>query len=54
MMQLELGLQAPPEAAQLPLEQIPPAQQEALTQRLALLIAKTAVAAPPAQEQADE
>jgi len=53
-MQLELPLQAPPQAAQLPWEQIPPAQQQALTQRLALLIAKTIVAAPLVQEHTDE
>lgn len=53
-MQLELGLQTPPEAAQLPWEQIPPAQQEALTQRLALLIAKATIATPRAQEHANE
>ncbi|MEJ8852260.1 hypothetical protein [Variovorax rhizosphaerae] len=53
-MQLELVLETPPEAAQAPWEQFDPAQQEALIQRLALLIAKTAVAAPRAQEQGDE
>lgn len=53
-MQLELVLQAPPEAAQALWEQFDPAQQEALTQRLALLIAKAAVAVPHAQEPGDE
>jgi len=53
-MQLELVLETPPEAAQALWEQFDPAQQEALIQRLALLIAKTAVAAPRAQEQGDE
>ena len=35
-------------------EQFDPAQQEALIQRLALLIAKAAVAAPHAEEHGDE
>jgi hypothetical protein len=53
-MQLELVLETPPEAAQALWEQFDPAQQEALIQRLALLIAKAAVAAPQAEEQGDE
>jgi hypothetical protein len=53
-MQLELVLEAPHEAAQALWEQFDPAQQEALIQRLALLIAKAAVAAPHAEEQGDE
>ena len=53
-MQLELVLEAPPEAAQALWEQFDPAQQEALIQRLALLIVKAAVAAPHAQEHGDE
>jgi len=53
-MQLELVLETPHEAAQALWEQFDPAQQEALIQRLALLIAKAAVAAPRAQEQGDE
>jgi hypothetical protein len=53
-MQLELVLEAPPEAVQALWEQFDPAQQEALIQRLAPLIAKAAVAAPRAQEQGDE
>jgi len=53
-MQLELVLETPPEAAQTLWEQFDSAQQEALIQRLALLIAKTPVAAPRAQEQGDE
>ena len=52
-MQLELVLEAAPDAVQMVWEQFDPAQQEALIQRLALLIAKT-VAAPRAQEQGDE
>ena len=52
-MQLELVLEVPPEAQAL-WEQFDPAQQEALIQRLALLIAKAAVAAPHAEEQGDE
>ena len=53
-MQLELVLEAPPEVAQALWEQFDPAQQEALVQRLALLIAKAAVAAPHAEEHGDE
>ena len=53
-MQLELVLEASPEASQMLWEQFDPAQQEALIQRLALLIAKAAVAAPHAEEQGDE
>jgi hypothetical protein len=53
-MQLELVLEAPPEAAQALWEQFDPAHQEALIQRLALLIVKAAVAAPHAEEQGDE
>lgn len=53
-MQLELVLEVLPEAAQALWEQFDPAQQEALIQRLALLIVKAAVAAPRAQEQGDE
>jgi hypothetical protein len=53
-MQLELVLHAPPEAAQALWEQFDPAQQEALIERLALLIAKAAVAAPRAEEHGDE
>ena len=53
-MQLELVLEAPPEAVQALWEQFDPVQQEALIQRLALLIAKTAVAAPHAEEHGDE
>jgi hypothetical protein len=54
-MQLELVLEAPPEAAQAALwEQFDPAQQEALIRRLALLIVKAAIAAPHAEEQGDE
>ncbi len=53
-MQLELVLGAPSEAAQSLWEQFDPAQQEALIQRLALLIAKAAVAAPHAEERGDE
>jgi len=53
-MQLELVLHAPAEAAQALWEQFDPAQQELLIQRLALLIAKAAVAAPQAEEQGDE
>ena len=53
-MQLELVLQAPPEATQVLWEQFDPAQQEALIRRLALLIVKAAVAAPRAQEHGDE
>lgn len=52
-MQLELVLEAPPEAHSL-WEQFEPTQQEALIQRLALLIAKAAVAAPHAEEHGDE
>ena len=53
-MQLELVLEAPPEAAQALWEQFDPAQQEALIQRLALVIAKAAVATPHAEEHDDE
>lgn len=53
-MQLELVLEAPPEVAQALWAQFDPAQQEALIQRLALLIAKAAVVAPHAEEQGDE
>jgi hypothetical protein len=53
-MQLELALDAPLEAAQALWEQFDPAHQEALVQRLALLIVKAAVAAPHAEEQGDE
>ena len=53
-MQFELALEAPPEAAQALWEQFEPTQQEALIQRLALLIAKAASAAPHAQEHGDE
>jgi hypothetical protein len=53
-MQLELVLEALPEAAWALWEQFDPAQQEALIQRLALLIAKAAVQAPHAAEQGDE
>jgi hypothetical protein len=53
-MQLELVLEAPPAAALALWEQFDRAQQEALVQRLALLIAKAAVAAPHAQEHGDE
>lgn len=53
-MQLELVLEAPPEVVQALWEQFEPAQQEALIQRLALLLAKAAVAAPHAQEHGDE
>jgi hypothetical protein len=53
-MQLELVLEASPEAVRVLWEQLEPAQQEALIQRLALLIAKVAVAAPHAEEQGDE
>ena len=53
-MQLELPLQAPPEATQALWEQFDPALQEALIQRLALLIAKAAVAASHAEEHGDE
>jgi hypothetical protein len=53
-MQLELVREAPPEAAQELWEQFDPAQQEALIQRLALLILKAAVTAPHAEEQGDE
>ena len=53
-MQLELVLEASPEAAQMLWAQFDPAQQEALIQRLALLIARAAVAAPHAEEQGDE
>ena len=52
-MQLELVLQAPPPAQAL-WEQFDPAQQEALLQRLAMLIARAVVAAPPVQEHGDE
>lgn len=53
-MQLELVLEAAPEAVQALWDQFNPAQQEALLQRLALLLVKAAVAAPHAQEQGDE
>jgi hypothetical protein len=53
-MQLELVLEAPPEAAQALWEQFDPAQQEALIQRLALLIAKAAVAVPRSEEPGDD
>ena len=53
-MQLELVLEAQPDAAQALWEQFDPAQQEALVQRLALLIVKAAVVAPCAEEQGDE
>jgi hypothetical protein len=53
-MQLELVLVAAPEAEQALWEQFDPAQQQALIQRLALLIVKAAVAAPHAQEDGDE
>ena len=53
-MQLELVLEAAPEAAQALWEQFDPAQQQALIQRLALLIAKAGVAAPHVEEQGDE
>jgi len=53
-MQLELVLETPREAAQALWEQFDPAQQEALIQRLALLIVKAAVAVPYAQEHGDE
>lgn len=53
-MQLELVLEAPPEAAQVLWDQFNPAHQEALTQRLALLFAKAAIAAPHAEEQGNE
>lgn len=53
-MQFELVLETPPEAAQALWEQLAPAQQEALIQRLALLIAKAVAAAPHAEEQGDE
>ncbi|MFO1330929.1 MAG: hypothetical protein U1E95_00490 [Rubrivivax sp.] len=53
-MQLELVLEAPPEAAQALWEQFDPARQEALIQRLALLIAKAAVAPAHAEEHGDE
>jgi hypothetical protein len=53
-MQFELVLEPPPEAAQALWEQFDPVQQETLIQRLALLIAKAAVAAPPAEEDGDE
>ena len=53
-MQLELVLETRPESTQALWEQLDPAQQEALIQRLALLIDKAAGAAPHAQEQDDE
>jgi hypothetical protein len=53
-MQLELVLEAPTEAVQALWEQFDPAQQEALIERLALLIAKAAGAAPRAEEHGDE
>jgi hypothetical protein len=53
-MQLELVLEAPPEAVQALWEQFDPAQQEALIQRLALLIAKAARAAPHVEGHGDE
>jgi len=53
-MQLELVLEAPPEAVRALWEQFDPAQQKALIERLALLIAKAAVAAPHSEEQGDE
>jgi hypothetical protein len=52
-MQLELVLEAPPEAQAL-WEQFDPAQQEALIQRLALLITKAADAQAHAEEHDDE
>ena len=53
-MQLELLLESSPEAIQMLWQQFDPAQREALIQRLALLIAKVAVAAPHAEEHGDE
>lgn len=53
-MQFELALEAPPEAAHALWEQFDPDQQEALIRRLALLIAKTVLAAPHAEEHGDE
>lgn len=53
-MQLELVLEASLEAAQALWEQFDPAQREPLIQRLAVLIAKAAAAAPHAPEQSDE
>lgn len=53
-MQLELVLEAPPEASQVLWEQFDPSRQEAAIQRLAQLIAKAAVAAPDAREHGDE
>lgn len=53
-MQLDLVLEAPPEAAQALWEQFDPAQQEVLIRRLALLIVKAAVATPHAEERGDE
>jgi hypothetical protein len=52
-MQLELALADPPAAAQALWEQLDPAQQEAVIQRLALAIAK-AVAPATAEERGDE
>ena len=49
-MQLELALADPPEAAQALWEQLSPALREALIQRLALAIAKSATAHVAAQE----
>ena len=53
-MQLELVLEAPTEAAQALWEQFGPPQQETLIQRLALLIAKAAVAVPRSEEPGDD
>jgi hypothetical protein len=53
-MQLELVLESPPAAAQALWEHFDPTQQEALIQRLALLIAKAAVTAPHVEEHGDE
>lgn len=53
-MQLELALEAAAQAPRALWERLDPAQQEALIQRLALLIAKAALAAPPTEEHCDE
>lgn len=53
-MQFELALEAPPEAVHALWEQFAPEQQEALIQRLALLIVRVALAAPHAEEHGDE